>query len=79
MEIWFTNFVLLPLEVSEDFLDRRQQCLLLIKVLCVAILLLTTDALLFFSVYDNSAKSSNLVSFGQEHQARGSINSLNHC
>lgn len=48
MEICFTAFVLLPLEVSEDFLDRRQRCLLLIKVLCVAILLLTTDALLFF-------------------------------
>lgn len=72
MEICFTAFVLLPLEVSEDFLDRRQRCLLLIEVLCVAILLLTTDALLlFFSVYDNSAKRSNLVSLGEEHQARG--------
>lgn len=79
MEICFTTFVLLPLEVSEDFLDQRQRCLLLIKVLCVAILLLTTDALLFFSVYDNSAKRSNLVSFGEQHQARGSIKCFNHC
>lgn len=74
MEVCFTTFVLLPLEVSEDFLDRRQRCLLLIIVLCVAILLMTSDAS-FFSVYDNSAKRSNLVSFGEEHQARGSINS----
>lgn len=68
MEICLTTFVLLPLEVSEDFLDRRQRCLLLIKVLCVAILLLTTDALFFIFVYDNSAKRSNIVSLGEEHQ-----------